>query len=475
MNKKNSLIKNTLILGLGKVSTQIVSLLLLPLYTSYLSNSDYGFIDLVVTYALLLAPIISLQLESAVFRFLIESRNLPERISQIITSSFMSVLNRSILSSAAVLFISLIYPIKMLPLIMLLVFTTIFSNLFLQIARGLGKNKQFAIASIISGLVTVIMNVLFIVYLKLGVPGIILSLIIANITRCIYILLSLKIYRYIKPVYKSKMVTADIIKYSLPLIPNGVSSWLMDVSDRTIISVMLGLAASGIYAIANKFSIIFNGFFYVFNLSWSESASLHEKGVGFAKYCSDVINSATTFFASLGLIMISFMPFMFPLLVGDNFNDAYNYIPFLLVGAFFNSVSGQYGSIYVAKKQSKSLMKTTVYSVVINLVINFALIKLIDIYAAAISTMVAYLAIAIFRHFDVKKYVDIRYKKSLLLKIVCSYSFAIIAYYINDFYVNILSAFFITVIVIYLNKSIIKVMKKKVLDLKSNRYKKLTA
>ena len=75
MNQKKELIKNTLIISLGKFSTRIVSFILLPLYTALLSKSEYGSYDLLNTISIFLIPLITLQLEEAMFRFLIDAKN----------------------------------------------------------------------------------------------------------------------------------------------------------------------------------------------------------------------------------------------------------------------------------------------------------------------------------------------------------------------------------------------------------------
>ena len=75
MNKKAELVKNTIIIFLGKISTQFISFFLLPLYTTYLNTGDYGTIDLIITYVSLLVPVLTLQQEMATFRFLIDCRN----------------------------------------------------------------------------------------------------------------------------------------------------------------------------------------------------------------------------------------------------------------------------------------------------------------------------------------------------------------------------------------------------------------
>ena len=72
MNKKKQLARNTIIIFFGKVCTQLISFLLLPLYTAYLATSEYGIVDLIQTYVTLLVPIITLELEMSIFRYLID-------------------------------------------------------------------------------------------------------------------------------------------------------------------------------------------------------------------------------------------------------------------------------------------------------------------------------------------------------------------------------------------------------------------
>ena len=91
MSKKKELAKNTIIILFGKICTQLISFLLLPLYTSYLITEDYGFVDLIMTYINLFVPIISLQLEAAVFRYLVDVRKDDTKTKEIITNTFLTL------------------------------------------------------------------------------------------------------------------------------------------------------------------------------------------------------------------------------------------------------------------------------------------------------------------------------------------------------------------------------------------------
>ena len=100
---------------------------------------------------------------------------------------------------------------------------------------------------------------------------------ISNILSALYLIYSLKIQKYIN----IKLINADkkreLLQYSLPLIPNGVSWWIVNAADRMIIAALLGVTANGIYAVAYKFPQIFTAIYSFFGLSWTESASVHIK------------------------------------------------------------------------------------------------------------------------------------------------------------------------------------------------------
>ena len=96
VTKKNNIeyYKNTFILLAGKLSTQFISFLLLPLFTAKLSASNYGYVDLIQTYISLLIPILIIRFDSAVFRFLIEERKSKNQnnLEKLITTVLYSIL-----------------------------------------------------------------------------------------------------------------------------------------------------------------------------------------------------------------------------------------------------------------------------------------------------------------------------------------------------------------------------------------------
>ena len=97
MSREKNLAKNTIIITIGKVCTQLITFFLLPLYTGILSTEEYGIVDLLNTLVSLMLPIITFQVEQAVFRELIEVRNNNKEKTKIISTTVITVISQCIL------------------------------------------------------------------------------------------------------------------------------------------------------------------------------------------------------------------------------------------------------------------------------------------------------------------------------------------------------------------------------------------
>lgn len=452
MSKKKELMKNTIIIFMGKVCTQLISFLLLPLYTSYLLTEEYGFVDLVTTYVTLIVPIITMELEMSVFRYLVDCRKDEKEKKKIFSNNFIILLASLALFIVLYLVVTCFWKFDYCYLILFDIIICTFSGNFLQITRGVGRTLDYAISCIITGVTTILLNILLIVVFKLGVFGMITSMALANGLGAVYLFIRLKMWQYIDFKKKDKKLIKEMYKYSIPLVPNGISWWIVNVSDRSIITAVLGTAANGIYAVSNKFPTILSSLLGIFNLSWSESAALHVNSPDRDQFFSEVSNTVTKLFTCLGVGMISCMPFVFPILINKNYNDAYNYIPILILGSVFNVIICLYSALYIAKKMTKQVATTSIIGAIINIIINVVLIKYLGLYAAALSTAISYFIMMVYRHFDLKKYMRITYEKGLLMKTILIFTFAIILYYQHNIYLDILNLVVVVIYSILMNK-----------------------
>lgn len=461
MNKKREFVKNTLIISFGKISTQLIVFLLLPLYTAVLNKSEYGYVDLVLTYVSLLAPLVSLQLENALFRFLVDSRNDEDKKSKYITNVFYTLTIMFLLVSAILVLINLMFNIKYFEYLIILVMITMFTNMLLQYSRGIGSNINYSIGSMIIGISTVLFNILFLVVLKYGIVGMFISQILANILGIVYLSITNKVYKYVNYKNFDKQETKNMLKYSLPLIPNSVCWWVINVSDRTLISLFIDVGANGIYSVSNKFSNAFITVYNMVNLSWVESSSLHINDSDRDEFFSSMISDIFKLFINLAALVVAVMPFVFPILINKQYIDAYTYIPLLLVGSIFNVLVGLLSGVYLAKKLTKQIATTTLFSAILNILFNVMLIRYIGIWAAALSTVLAFMIMSIYRMIDVQKYAKIKLNYNSILPAVLLFILVSTTYYINNIYLNIFMIILSGVITVWINKNIILKLFKK--------------
>ena len=436
MSKGKDLAKNTAIVSIGKICTQLITFFLLPVYTTVLSNEEYGVVDLLNTLTSLLLPIATLQIEQGVFRYLIDCRENKEKQTTLITTIMRFMIIQLIICIIIFLCASPFIHNEYKYFLMANLVMGMFSTILLQICRGLGDNPTYAIGSFITGALTVVLNVIFIVSFHWGAYGMLGATAISNLLCSVYIFMKKKIYKYIKPKQYDKTTLKEIIKYSVPLIPNMISWWIVSASDRTIISAVIGIAQNGIYSAANKFSGVFTTLYSVFNLTWTESASININSEDRDEFFSKILDFVIRFFGCLCLGTIAVMPFVFNVLINEKFAEAYYQIPILILGSVFNILVSFIGSIYVAKKLTKEIAKTSVIAAIINIGVNVVLIKSIGLYAASISTVIAYVLMFIYRWIDVKKYVKFNVNKILWFVLIIMYGVTIFTYYLRSLVIS---------------------------------------
>lgn len=465
MNKNTELIKNTAIIAFGRVCTQLINFFLLPVYTSLLSTSEYGTVDLVITYTSLFLPIVTLSLEQAVFRFLLDVRKTKEGKKEYISTCFFAVTFTLSILVFLLLFALVITRNSLFVYFVIILVASSISGLFLQICRGLGDNLGYSLGSIITAIVQILFNVLLLVVVRIGVSGMLLATCFGNVACCLFLFFRCKLWKYIH--YKSfnKRYLKECLRYSVPMIPNQLSWWVLNASDKVIVQFFIGVAANGLIAVANKFSSIYMQFVNIFNLSWTESASLHIKDDDAKEFFTNIINSAINIALCACCGIIVCMPFVFPLLINPQYDEAYGLIPIFLAASFFNAFVGIYGVIYVAFKNTIEAMKTSIYAALINIISHLVLIKFVGIYAAALSTLVGFFILSVYRYFHSRKFIKVKLNNSTLVCGLFMLLVSFFSYYSRTLSLNIFAFVIVLFTSIFLNRqmliSILKIVRKR--------------
>ena len=415
MSREKELIKNTGILALGTIFPKVASLLMLPIITGGLTNTEYGLYDLLTTIVLLLLPVATIQLQAAVFRFLIEAREDETEQKGIITN----VLVFTVCSSAVVLtimyfFLNSFSQIERI-VIILYYFLDIYVITLRQVARGLAKNMAYSISVIIHSFCELGGVVIFLELLHTGLLGVLISICISLFLSAVYLSWKIRIARYIDFQLLSKKKLLEMIKYAWPMIPNSLSSWVMSLSDRLVVSGIIGLEANAIYAAANKIPNLFGIVQSTVNLSWQENASIASGDTDSAEYFNRMFQRLFSILFGCMTLLIAAAPLLFRLLIRGNYQDAYIHMIILFFASYCASISSFLGGIYIANKRTKEIGITTLIAAGINLLIDLTFVHTIGIYAASISTLVSYIFLVVFRMINIQRFQKINFNIPFIL------------------------------------------------------------
>src|ERR687885_1663240 len=91
VERLKELLRHSAIYGLGSIVARILAVFLLPLYTRYLTPSDYGLIETLVALSAVLTALVAQGMKSAFFRFYFDSAE-EERRLLVVRPAFLYVI-----------------------------------------------------------------------------------------------------------------------------------------------------------------------------------------------------------------------------------------------------------------------------------------------------------------------------------------------------------------------------------------------
>ena len=455
MKREKELVKNTIVLALGKFLPRLVTLVTLPIVTARLSKNDYGTYDLIMTLVMLLMPVATLQIQSAAFRFLIDCRDDKNKCKEIITNIFgVTLFVSSIISVIFLIFVNKMNIVTR-AIVVFYFIADIMYNTISQVSRGLGKNKIYSVSAIVLSIINGFGVVILVELFSFGLNGVILSLSFADIVAFIFIAFSINVFQFINLKKINSERVKEMLAYSWPMVPNNLSTWVLKLSDRLVITAFLGIESNAVYAVANKIPNLLLIAQSIFVMAWQENASLAVNDKDAEKYYSDMFDTMFSLMIGFTGALIACTPIMFKLLIKGNYEDAYLQMPILILGMFFYCMSAFQGGIYIAHKKTKSVGITTVVAAIINLMVDFMLINFIGITAGSLSSLVAYLVLYIYRMWDINKIQPIRYdlKKQIIYIFIMIVMLLLCS--LRNKYINVINIFVSIVVFLLVNRKLI--------------------
>lgn len=412
MDKYKKLASNTIIFAIGTFSSKILSFLLMPFVTRMMTTADYGSADLIQQTVNVLIPIVTLQVNSAALRF---SMDKAKNKADVLTVGIRTTL------AGFIAFLFFAYPISLIQIndfklgeyiIIIYVFVLVsgFRQLCQQFVRGSGHVKLFAVDGIIATATTLLFTFLFLAVFKWGVTGYIMAIVASDACSIIFYTFTARLYRYVRPHLMEKGIAGQMLKYCVPLIPTVILWWIINVSDRYMITYFVGSSANGLYTAASKIPNFVILFSQIFIDAWQLSAVDEYGDKKRAKFFSKVflVYSGGVFAVASALIV--FCQLFTKILVAPPYYDSWNYVPILIIATTYSCIVNFLASVYMAEKKSFMALLTASSGAVTNIVLNLVFIPKIGANGAAVATVCAFLVVFVTRGLNTRKYIKINFQ-----------------------------------------------------------------
>jgi len=447
-NRYKQLFSFTLILGIGTVISKLMTYVVLtPLYTRYLTTDEFGIVELVVQTANLLMPLVSLGINQAVLRFGMDGET--DRGSVLTAGLTVNLLG--------FLVFLLFYPlVRMIPafgeyalLVYLFIFCAVTHYLFAYCVKSMHRAKLFTICVIIGTAITVVLDILFLAVLDMGIVGYILAIALSDLTCSVILIISGKLYKLIRFDKLKKSVTASMLRYSIPLIPNSALWWITDYSDRYMVTLFVSESANGLYSLAYRLPNMLIMVCGIFMDAWQMSVLSEKSRLERQKFFTNVFAMYQSIIFVGASALISGAKLVTRIIAADSFYESWQYIPTLVIATAMSCFVTFLGTIYVVEKKSKSSLVTTVIGTVVNIGANFILIPRMGAHGAALATALSYGLVVLLRAFHTRQFIPIGWnlpRFSLNMTIVVAQCFIMI--FEVPYWEYICSALFVVVLAV---------------------------
>ena len=418
-----NLFKSSLVYGLGAIAGPIVAFFLLPVYTRYLTPSDYGILETLVTTTSILSIFLIFGMDNSLFRFSFDSEDQMEQRRVLATSGvFLWTLAFSVtaaLISKAGFFSELMFHDKSYATLLIISFLSAavvsIHKVPMTIFRIYGEPTKYAIISIALTLLTALFCVLFVVSFKKGVLGVMTGTLIAAV-------IAASVAHYLIRARLSFDISFALLmrmlRFATPVIPAGLSLWILGLSDRYFLIAYGTTREVGLYSIGAKFASIVGLGIMAFRLAWPQSAysilNQENRDKLYARTLTYFIAAA----CSVVLVISLFANELLILMTTEQFYAGAKVIPLLALGLVFDGAYTIFAIGMGVTKKNAMIFPVTAIPAGINLILNYLLIPNYGMMGAAWATLVSYVIMAFLSWLASERVYHVNYEWSRLGKIL---------------------------------------------------------
>ncbi len=458
MSLKRDLIRDTALYGLGDILTKAIAFLLIPLYTNSLVPEEYGIYQLVVLYVTV-AMVFSLSgMNVALFKHFVVTPEEGKR-RELFTITVLWVF----LSSALIIGLSMLLsgPLSELvagntgrrDIVGLAALSSGLDTLLLVLLLIFRMEKRpigYITFSLIKIVVILAGNYFLVWKMGMGVVGILIAGIIANLVILIPLLIKVGNY-FIWPV--SRKLFIELLVWGIPFIPSSLSSVILTLSDRLVLRYMAGFDSAGIYSVGYKIGGAVLLLYTAFRFAWGPYMFELAKDIETArKTYPRVLNVLIALLGLAALGLVGFSSEIFRFFVGELYYSARAVLIPISLSVLFDASSLFFGAALQTRDRTIYIPVVTGLAAVSNILLNILLIPKYGFMGAAWATLASYIALAYMNFRVANPFMPVKYDWLKLTSIVASVSGGMaLMWFVESFVLRIVLFIGVSVIVFFIS------------------------
>lgn len=447
MNNTNKFIKTSIIYFIGNVLSKLMAFILIPIYTIYINTEIYGKYDLISSIISLVVPLVFFQIWDGLFRFIYDYKTDKDKY-KVVSNGLIVFIFGIIIYEIFFIIVSIFIKIPSPIFVNFYGISYAAQYIFGTFSRTFKKNKLYMISGVVNTLVNLVSNIIIIVLLKYRtVGGLFLSIVLGNFVQCIIISLNLKVFKNVKIKDFDFCLIKKIIKFSIPIAISTISYWLLTGFTKVYISKNFGYSSNGIFAMATKLASFIVVIVSVLQMAWHESSFEVADNKYKKEYYEKGLNTFLAVLTVSTTVIMMLLNFFFPYIVKGEYFNAKIYMPIVLIYTAVNSFSGFSSSQFLAEKDSKVPLYTTLFAAILNVILLF-MFKRFDVLGASISLLISFLLNTILRIIILNKKYNINISKRLLLYSSVAFVVSCLIYYLCNSIINLVCGLVLLIIII---------------------------
>lgn len=416
--------KHFFIYGFGNIANKLISIIMIPIYTRFLNPDDYGRLELIFLTTTVISTFVAMGISSAALRFYFEYDDKRDRREVIgtalITSIIVSLCVVLILSHFAGFFSTIILDSidyrNIFIMVFLIMFFYVTEEIPLAYIRANEKSVLFVIVSFAKLLFLLTLNIYFVVILKKGIWGIVISNLIVSILSWTFLIVFTFNYSRLNFSFTK---LKEMLRYGLPLTTVAFGMFILNSSDRFFLKKFASLEEVGLYALGYKFAIILN---FLIIQPFMTNYSPYRFSIMKRPDAKEIYSRVLTYFLfiiiSAGLIISVMIKEILAILVAPSYLSAYKIVfpvivGYIFLGAYFICQIGIY-----LQKQTKRISGILLFCASFNLIMNWLLISKFHMYGAALSTVLSFALLALITNYHSQRLYRISYERDRIIKLI---------------------------------------------------------